>query len=476
MKNLSKKKSKRGLLSIVLLLLFVLIGSVYLFYFLNTSTHTQVIELSPLSGPILNPLMGWAPWATLKSSAQPHTLVYMDLTWRDFEPVEGIYDFSTFEKKQQLARWRQDGKRVVFRFVLDRPGDDLHMDIPDWLFERINGDGEFYDNQYGKGFSPNYANPVLLEYHHLAIKALSDKYGKDGFFAFIELGSLGHWGEWHASRELMQLPPENIRDLYVLDYVDAFPGTQLLMRRPFTITRRLNLGLYNDMTGSVEDTNTWLNWIQNGGAYLPNEKNTIVPVPAGWEKAPIGGEQAPTMTDEEIYGAHLDTTLQLLKESHTTFIGPGGPYKVEPNSALQAGIDQVLSTIGYRLYIAKAELPLVVKFGKIVQLKFGFSNAGIAPFYYNWPARVYLFDESGKTINTYPLEMDLRKILPGQIYEASMPLSVSSLVNGKYLVGFAIIDPLTDKPGVRLANEGSRQDLIQMVGTFEVNWLFDLQR
>ncbi len=83
--------------------------------------------------------MGWSPWATIEESKQPHTLVYVDLTWREFEPQEGLFDFDMFEKKQQLARWRQEGKRVVFRFVADAPGSDDPLDIPDWLFERING-------------------------------------------------------------------------------------------------------------------------------------------------------------------------------------------------------------------------------------------------------------------------------------------------------------------------------------------------
>jgi len=476
MKSFGNQKSKRRPVYIVLLLLFALIVSVCLFFFLYTSTKTQIVEFSPISGPITNPLMGWAPWATLEASTQPHTLVYADLTWRDFEPLEGVYDFTAFEKRQQLARWRLEGKRVVFRFVADVPGDIAHKDIPDWLFEMIKGDGEFYDNQYGKGFSPNYSNPMLIKYHHLVIKALGHRYGKDGFFAFIELGSLGHWGEWHESHELMQLPSENIRDLYVLDYIDAFPGTQLLMRRPFTIAQRSALGLYNDMTGSTEDTQTWLDWIQNGGDYLPNEKNSIVPIPDGWKNAPIGGEQAPNMSNEELYATNLETTLQLLKESHTTFIGPGSPYKVETDSSLQAGIDQVISTIGYRLYIAKTELPLVVKFGRDIQINLSLSNDGIAPFYYNWPAKIYLFDERGKTIETYSLSLDLRKILPAQVYTVSFTLPIDALDNGKYSIGFAIVDPLTGMPGVKLANENVRQDLIQEAGTFKINRLLTLTK
>lgn len=454
------------------LLFVVLISGFFTVRFIKG--ENQIIKLRKLSGPILNPLMGWAPWATLRESEQPHTLVYADLSWRDLEPQEGFFDFDSFEKKHQLARWRNEGKRVVFRFVADIPGDNSHADIPDWLFEKIDGNGDFYDNEYGKGFSPNYSNPVFIKYHHLAINALGDKYGKDGFFAFIELGSLGHWGEWHEHPELRQLPQESIRDLYVYDYVNAFPGTHLLMRRPFTITRRLGLGLYNDMTGSLKDTNVWLDWISNGGDYLPNEKNTLVPLPHGWEKAPVGGEQAPNMSDEQLYGANLENTLQLLKESHTTFIGPGGPYKVDIADPLNIGLDQVLSTIGYRLYIDKVEMPLHVKLGKHAQIKFIFSNDGIAPFYYEWPTRVYLFDESGKTLNTYPLPMDVRKILPGQIYEAPFIMPMDDLEDGKYTLGFAIIDPLTDRPGIKLANENMRKDLIHVVGSFEVKWLFNL--
>jgi hypothetical protein len=456
---------------ILWLLLFVFLG-IFAFFQFFFKLNRQIRHLDVIPGPIVNPLMGWAPWANVKESYQPHTLVYADLTWRDFEPQEGVYEFDAFEMKQQLARWRMEGKRVVFRFVMDIPQENIHMDIPDWLFEKIKGDGDFYDNDYGKGFSPNYSNPILIKCHHLVIKELGDRYGKDGFFAFVEIGSLGHWGEWHENSVLTQLPAENIRELYVIDYAEAFSDTHLLMRRPFTIARKLKLGLYNDMTGDVLSTNTWLDWIKDGGDYLPNEKNTLVPMPDGWKIAPVGGEQIPDVSNEQIYGANLQVTLHLLKESHTSFIGPGGGYDVEFNGPLQSGLDQVLTTIGYRLYIDDAELPLVVKFGKTTKIKISFSNDGIAPFYYDWPTMVYLFDKNGMVVGSYPLEMDLRKILPNQIYPTEFLLPIEELGNGKYTVGFAIIDPLTGLPGVKLANETSRDDLIVEVGKFEIDRIF----
>jgi hypothetical protein len=200
-----------------------------------------------------------------------------------------------------------------------------------------------------------------------------------------------------------------------------------------------------------------------------------VPMPDGWKKAPIGGEQAPNMSDEQVYGTNLETTLELLRESHASFVGPGGPYDSELNGPLQVGIDKAQSVIGYRLYIDKVEMPLSVNFGNNIQIKFSFSNAGIAPFYYAWPTSVFLLDEDGEILSVYPLSLDLRKIFPNEVYTVSFALPVNSLKNERYTIGFAIIDPFTGQPGVKLANENMRKDLIQVVGSFEVKRLFNFK-
>lgn len=438
-----------------------------LLYGSYSRANRQTIRFDPVRGPLTNPLMGWAPWATIEESQQPHSLVYADLTWRELEPQRGIYDFEAFEAKQQLARWRREGKRVVFRFVADQPGDRAHMDIPDWLFEEMNGSGEYYDNEYGKGFSPDYSNPVFIDAHRQVITALGKRYGGDGFFAFIELGSLGHWGEWHTHPDLTPLPTEAIGDLYVRQYVQAFPGAHLLMRRPFKIARDLGLGLYNDMTADPLQTSAWLDWIERGQDASEADQG-LAAMPAGWQKAPIGGEQASGLSNEQVYGADLEQTIELLQRSHTTFVGPNGPYKVEYGSSLQPGVDRALAAIGYRLYLAGVELPRRVHFGKNVHIQLTFANDGIAPMYYNWPVQVYVWDEKGNFIESLLLQMDLRQVLPGKPLEVAVDLPAGQLGNGTYSLGIAILDPLTRQPAVRLANQSSRPDLIQVLGSFEV--------
>ena len=460
-------RKRRSPLPIRLVGLIILSVLVLYVYWMKTNDQ-QTIHYETVSGPLVNPMMGLAPWATLVNTQQPHTLVYADLTWREFEPKEGVFDFTFFEKSRYLAHWRAEGQRVVFRFVTDRPGGESHLDIPDWLFEKIDRDGEFYDNEYGKGFSPNYSNPIFIEYHRLAIQALGDRYGNDDFFVFIELGSLGHWGEWHTYPDLKPLPIESIRNSYVLQYVAAFPNAYLLMRRPFAIAYQLNLGLYNDMTADVPATREWLGWIKNGGAYPSQEKNSLIPMPNGWQQAPIGGEQAPALTNELIYGTELEQTLNLLRASHTTFIGPGGPYNVTHNGSLQSGLDQALSIIGYRIYIDHVQMPSVIRLGNKLDIQFVFSNDGIAPFYSNWPSRIFIFDQNGNVIETYPIDLELPEILPGVFHYAEANIPINNLENGSYGIGLAILDPLTNQPSVKFANRNPRNDLIQDIGSFEV--------
>ncbi|MEG0766916.1 MAG: DUF4832 domain-containing protein, partial [Clostridia bacterium] len=269
--------------------------------------HAQLLfsfsqRYRPSEAALVNPYMGNLAWANdLSAHEQPFTLVYADLTWKEFEPKEGFYDFDTFEKNNNLAMWRAQGKHVVFRFVLDMPGTSAHRDIPDWLYRATGKDGKKYHISYGKGYSPNYENPLLIARHREAIAALGARYGDDPLFAFVELGSLGHWGEWHTHPKLPPMPLEDIRDAYIAPYVDAFPAAHLLFRRPFRMAETLRAGLFNDTTGALESTMTWLGWIEAGGAYNETgEPDALVPMPDAWKRAPIGGELATSMTTSQL--------------------------------------------------------------------------------------------------------------------------------------------------------------------------------
>jgi hypothetical protein len=48
-------------------------------------------------------------------------------------------------------------------------------------------------------------------------------------------------------------------------------------------------------------------------------------------------------------------------------------------------------------------------------------------------------------------------------------LPIETLKNGKFTIGVAIVDPKTRQPAVKFAMKNPRQDLIQELGSFELN-------
>jgi hypothetical protein len=359
---------------------------------------------------------------------------------------------------------------------MDFPRAWAHMDIPDWLYEKTSRNGDHYNNEYGQGYSPDYSDPMLIDAHQKAIHALGQRYGQDDFFAYIELGSLGHWGEWHvkSNSDIRPLPDEFVRDQYVLHYLEAFPNNHLLMRRPFNIAKEEKLGLYNDMTGHPEATKTWLDWIEIGGEFSQTgEKHALAAMPDGWQVAPIGGEQTNFLSDEDLYKDFLTQTLDLLRASHSTFIGPGGPYDILPGSALQAGLDQVHVNLGYRFFVSELKMPARAFIGRSVRGTVTIENIGNAPMYYPWPLRFYLIDDTGEFQAIVEKDESMMGVLPSQSRSFNFSLPVGHLENGVYSVGVSIVDPLTDQPVVRFAMDNVRNDRIQILRELEVPSIFN---
>ena len=392
-----------------------------------------------------NPLMGFAPDADSEQLPADVTLVYLDITWREWEPQPGVFDRETVAADNQLDRWRAEGKHVVLRFVCDVPGEQPHRDIPDWLYEECGGQN--YDTEYGKGCSPRYEDERMIRYHAQAVQALGDWLGGDGFVAYIELGSLGHWGEWHVNTDegVEPLPGAAVRERYVLPWLAAFPHARLLMRRPFAIAAEKGLGVYNDMTGHPADTAEWLDWLAMGGSYdQTGEPDALVPMPEVWRTAPVGGEFTSSLPMEEMLGAQLDRTLTLLNLSHATFLGPKAPKEGAP------GREAVLSALGYRLGVRRAALSAA--WGG-TRLTLRWHNAGAAPLYWDWPVMVYVYDRAGTLVESARMNMALSALGPGDTLETSVRLATPGLArrdrNG-CTVTVGILDPMTGRPAVRL--------------------------
>lgn len=424
-----------------LLVVLCILCVIKLFYVRNSEHYTSAGEV------LYNPLMGFAVNADYPEAVGENTLVYVDITWREWEPQEGVYAIEAVKETNYWEAWKAEGKHVVLRFVCDIPTNETHMDIPDWLYAQTK-DGIFYDTSYGKGYAPEYSNAIFIEKHRNAIRALGKAFEKEDMIAYVELGSLGHWGEWHMNyaQGTTRIPQESIREEYVKAYEDAFPYAKLLARRPFAETAKRNFGLFNDMTGHLEATREWLSWMNQGGIYSqPLVSEAVVAQRNIWDVSPIGGEFTSALSYDDMLDWNLAETLELLRESHTTFIGPKCPILDEVDSH-RKGVEEVLKTIGYRYGISEASI-CHWKWMEKATVDLTIENRGVAPIYYPWQMYLYVYDEANRQIEKILVPVNLTDVTGGE----SIHIRLNNVPIGEnYVYGIGIENPISHKPSVSL--------------------------
>ena len=124
---------KRVIRCLIIILTIVLAAGVEMFWLSRRKTIKQYKESQAAFG---NPLMGYVPSAWYNEVSEDISLLYMDITWAELEPEEGVYNWASIDEENQISRWRKEGKHLVLRFVCDIPSDEEHMDIPEWLYEK----------------------------------------------------------------------------------------------------------------------------------------------------------------------------------------------------------------------------------------------------------------------------------------------------------------------------------------------------
>lgn len=448
---------------------------------LRTAAAEERIRYRSSDAFFVNPLIGYMQNAEESEPYTETSLVYIDLTWRELEPERGKFNWDAIAEANHLSRWRAEGKHAVLRFVCDLPGEEAHRDIPDWLYA-VTGDGMDYAIDYGRGYCPDYANAVFRKEHHRALREIgryfSEKWG--AFVAYVELGSLGHWGEWHVkyAEGLPYLPRTEIRKEYVDAYVAAFPNARLLSRRSFQEMPE-GTGIYNDVTGNVPETERLLRELSEGADFgSAQEEDAIRPLPDIWNSAPVGGEYTSSLSMENMLNRDFRSTLKLIEATHPSFLGPkipdmrGGTDDDEQLSATALrNARKIHGMLGYRYRVTEISISdaatddgaLATLYKQLTDqmgdtqaykcVRVTLRNDGLAPMYFDWPVKLYLVKEGDRTpCSAYPVGgLQLTKI-PGDSEtsaEVLIPAAQLEAENTQLYIG--IEDPESGKPSVQLA-------------------------
>ena len=327
----------------------------------------------------------------------------------------------------------------MLRFVCDIPDDEAHIDIPEWLYGKT-GDGYHYDTEYGKGYSPNYENDVFIAAHENALRRLSEYCESDNFVSFVELGSLGHWGEWHATDDdgHSLMPEPWVCEEYMLQYAGSFKRAKLLMRRSYELAVENGIGFYNDMLGNGKETAFWLDWLKDGGTQSTSGEDLLLVSAEGpGMLVPVGGEFTSSVPMEEIFGSAFGDTLAAISDSHMTFLGPKTPDLTDED--LEVERNSVLRRMGYRIYISMLQTQYDFT-DQTVKMDFTWKNAGNAGFFFQWPVMVYIYDGDKELVFWESLELDLRELNGGAEVKTSIKVPFVDQLRDEFYVGIRISD------------------------------------
>ena len=403
-------------------------------------------------GPLDNPLKGYCLYTNAGKIHRPYSMVFQYVSWKELEPIEGKYAFEAWEKKWEhpLAM----GKHVVLRVYVDYPSKP--SGLPDWL--RNKGVQERVYRDHGGGKSPDYNHPQMVLAMERLITAMGRRYNAHPRVAFIQLGLLGFWGEWHTYPRSELFASEATQHRIVKAYQKAFPNKQLMARyADGVLAKYKGIGFHDDMF--PEDTDNGEDW-----SFLARMRRSGHA--DSWKQNVVGGEMVPHAAGKWI-GPQWAYTQEMLKRSHFSWIGPYGPaLDAKVSREHQARSDVLVRKMGYQFRLLEIRLSKQVVADKGASIVIQGINEGVAPFYYPWPVNLAWFDAQGKFVFENKLPNDIRTWLPGKF-----GLKVSVAVppqSGIYQLGLGVIDPWTKKPAIRFANKMTSRNGWVILGNIAV--------
>ncbi|MCK5801526.1 MAG: DUF4832 domain-containing protein [Lentisphaeria bacterium] len=142
-------------------------------------------------GPALGPGYGGEGFPGL-------SVAYLRLAWCHLEPEDGVFDWSLVDTVAQ--RYIGRGRQIAFRFTCFESGDVYAT--PKWLKDAGVG-GRWF--KYGVGvvvpetpgatWEPDYDDPLFLARLDRFLAAAALRYDGNPNVAFVDIGSIGIWGE-----------------------------------------------------------------------------------------------------------------------------------------------------------------------------------------------------------------------------------------------------------------------------------------
>ncbi len=374
-----------------------------------------------------NPLQGFATsygWGS-PNNLFPHSLEFRYIPLSDLLQSPNTYSFETgLEPYLEEAVTR--GNQVILRVYIDYPA--LEYGLPEYL----QGDVpcENYTD-HGGGCSPDYSNSTLQNAIVDFIAMFGTTYDGDNRLAFVQVGLLGFWGEWHTYPHTELFADDVFQQQVISTFDTAFDITPIQLRIPAQDSPQRDIGFHDDsfIYSTLGDI-AWFFW----------PKMIAAGADSRWEIAPMGGEVYPPLQQSLFDPTYIVDTYQqdfqqTITTTHMTYLLNYQAFNMNgtgyTGSQFQAAEDGALA-LGYEFTVEQVDVELAGLEAEHVDLQIAIHlrNSGIAPFYY--PLQLSLYSsESGISV---PPHAGIEDMLPStqntEVVFSLQDVPISELILG----------------------------------------------
>ena len=430
--------------------------------------ETVVVEPVEIDDVLVNPGKGFTTFYSFNgdeiNADHPEcSIAYYRWYWDVLEPEDGKINFAMIDSILGLCR--EKGQKLAFRVmsqngheVADKTVDD-RMEVPGW-YKKSGAPGFYYPD--GKRWMPDYDSEVFFEKHGRLIRALGARYDGHPDVDHLDIGSVGHWGEWHTEGMDYKHMPTLENQFRVVDlYLESFKQTPLIMQvdaheaLKYAISK--GTGVRADCVGDMTEnrffekdgspTNHML--IRYPRAFALEGMSEV------WKTAPIVFETCGNFQWWYDEGWDLDFIFNKILEWHMSVLN-NKSFPIPPDWWPQ--VEELQKKMGYRLVLKRLEHLDRAKAGETFALEMLWENKGVAPCYLKHPVAFQFRGAGSGQASIIEDDIDITGWLPGQHLVTAQLELPPEMDSGTYDIYIALLDPHSMKPRIKLAIDGLGSD------------------
>ncbi|MBK8884975.1 MAG: DUF4832 domain-containing protein [Bacteroidales bacterium] len=364
--------------------------------------------------------------------------IYLRLAWSYLEPEEGVFNWNLIDSI--INRWVLWGHTISFRITCKET--EIVYATPEWV-RKAGAKGKFikHPDLEIEAWAPDYNDPVFLEKLENFHKAFAARYDGKPWVEYIDIGSIGEWGEGHTAYSGWDDIPVDVVKKHIDIFKRCYNHSILIISDDFIGQRNTDDGadyeIYHYCLKSgigFRDDSANVEWYRTLG-FGPS----CIRTPELYSKV---YKNIPVVLESDHYGAVVQSQLwsggsgleKAIRETHATIVG----FHYYPREWLKDNKElagRLANICGYWYFPKFALLPDTIRPGTGRNyIRLTWENHGVAPAYHKFKLFLKLINKSSGLAFVQELaESDNLAWQPGEIVAEQCVINPdNTVITGRY--------------------------------------------